>query len=202
MNNKAKLLNKLKLEVEKCKRCPLYKTRTNVVFGAGPANAKLMAISESPGYWEDQRGVPYVGAAGDLLNKLLAEIELKREKMFITNVLKCRPVTQDLKNRPPRAGEIKACAPYLDKQLEIIKPKIICTLGNVATSYILEKFGFEFRLMRKTHGKVFQVSNPLFQLEIIPTYHPAAALRNPKLEEILKKDFKKLRKICKTKGIL
>lgn len=200
--NKTELLNKLKLELEKCKRCSLYKTRTNVVFGAGSANAKLMVISEAPGYWEDQKGVPYVGKAGELLNKLLKTVGLKRERIYICNVLKCRPVTSDLKNRPPKSSEIKACTPYLDKQIEIIKPKIICTLGNVATSYILEKFGFNFQLMRKAHGKIFQVSNLRFQLKIMPTYHPAAALRNPNLKGVLEKDFEKLVKLCKTKNIL
>lgn len=197
MNNRAGFLEKLESEVENCRRCSLYKTRTNVVFGAGPANAELMIISEAPGFNEDQRGVPFVGAAGELLNKLLKMAGLKREELYICNILKCRPVTSNLENRPPRSEEIEACTPYLDRQIEIVKPKLIVTLGRYAASYILSKLGYSFRSMAGVHGKIFR--GRLFNnaVTVIPTYHPAAALYNPKYKDAVEEDFRVVRRELK-----
>ena len=191
MSNKAELLNELKIKVEKCQRCLLYKTRTNVVFGSGSVTAELMLIGEAPGYWEDKKGEPFVGRAGKFLDELLETIKLKREEVFITNILKCRPP----KNREPTQEEIKACTPYLERQLAIIKPKIIITLGNVATSYILQKFGFKPQSISRVRGKVFRVSNLFYQLKIIPMYHPATALYNPRMKEVLREDWKKIKEL-------
>lgn len=193
MSNKAKLLDKIRIEVEKCQRCSLYKTRKNVVFGAGPANAKLTIISEAPGYWEDQKGVPFVGAAGKLLNELLRMVGLERNKIYICNVLKCRPPG----NRDPRPDEVEACSPFLDRQIRIIKPRLIVTLGRHSASYILPKIGHPFRSMGVVHGKIFR--GELFNkaVTVIPTYHPAAALYNPKYKDAIEEDFRVIRRELK-----
>ena len=190
--NKTQLLNELKKEVEKCRRCPLYKTRTKIVFGTGSVNAKLMIISEAPGYWEDQKGEPFVGAAGKILDELLNSVGIKREEVYICNVLKCRPPN----NRNPKTEEIKACASYLERQIELIKPRIICTLGNYSTSFIFEKYGLKNQIqgISKIHGKVFEVESLFLNIKIIPLYHPAVATYNPNMKEILAKDFKILEK--------
>lgn len=197
MNNRAGFLEKLESEVENCRRCSLYKTRTNVVFGAGPANAELMIVSEAPGFNEDQKGVPFVGAAGELLNKLLKMAGLKREESYICNILKCRPVTSNLENRPPRSEEIEACTPFLDRQIEIVKPKLIVTLGRYAASCVLSKLGYSFRSMAGVHGKKFR--GRLFNnaVTVIPTYHPAAALYNPKHKDAIEEDFRVIRRELK-----
>ena len=188
---KEKELKRIKEEVEKCRRCPLYKTRTKVVFGTGSVNAKLMIISEAPGYWEDQKGEPFVGAAGKILDELLESVSLKREEVYICNILKCRPP----QNRDPQKEEIKACTPHLEQQIEIIKPKLICTLGNFSTVFIFKKYGLENQLqgISRIHGKIFEVKNLFQNIKIIPFYHPAAATYNPNMKEILKKDFQVLK---------
>ena len=190
--NKTQLLNELKKEVEKCRRCPLSKTRTKVVFGTGSIAANLMIVSEAPGYWEDQKGEPFVGAAGKVLNELLESIEVKREEIYIANILKCRPPS----NRNPQKEEIEACASYLDRQIEIIRPEVICTLGNYSTKYIFEKYALEKQIqgISKIHGKVFEPKTLFESIKIIPLYHPAVATYNPNMKETLKEDFKILEK--------
>jgi len=190
--NKTQLLNELKKEVEKCRRCPLSKIRTKVVFGTGSMDARLMIVSEAPGYWEDQKGEPFVGAAGKVLNELLESIEVKREEIYIANILKCRPPS----NRNPQKEEIEACASYLDRQIEIIKPEVICTLGNYSTKYIFEKYALEKQIqgISKIHGKVFEPKTLFESIKIIPLYHPAVATYNPNMKETLKEDFKILEK--------
>ncbi|MCD6500427.1 uracil-DNA glycosylase [bacterium] len=191
--NKTQLLNELKKEVEECRRCSLYKTRTKVVFGIGPADANLMIISEAPGYWEDRRGEPFVGAAGKVLDELLESVDIKREDVYICNLLKCRPPG----NRDPKPEEIKACTPYLVRQIEIIAPKIICPLGRYSMRFLMEKFGLkdEIQPISKIHGKVFEVKDLFQSIKIIPFYHPATATYNPNMKEILKKDFQILKQI-------
>ena len=197
--NKTQLFNELKKEVEKCRRCPLYKTRTKVVFGTGPVNARLMIISEAPGYWEDQRGEPFVGAAGKVLNELLESVGIKREEVYITNVLKDRPPN----NRDPRPEEIKACTPYLERQIEIIDPEVICPLGNFATRFIFKKYDLEDQLggISKIHGKVFEAKNLFDAIKIIPFYHPATATYNINMKKILKKDFEILKRLKRKRRI-
>ena len=145
-----------------------------------------MLIGEAPGYHEDVQGRPFVGKAGKLLDELLLSIGIKREEVYIANILKCRPP----ENRNPFNSEIAACTPYLDKQIQLIKPKIIGTLGNFATSYVLEQFGFQAESIGKIHGKTFSVKNLIFEAKIIPLYHPAAAVYNPNMKPILMEDFK------------
>ncbi|MFQ5687777.1 MAG: uracil-DNA glycosylase, partial [Candidatus Scalindua sp.] len=125
---KTKELNKLEIQVKKCTKCGLCEGRTNVVFGVGDPDADLMFIGEAPGYYEDVQGEPFVGRAGQLLTKIIESIGLKREEVYIANILKCRPP----ENRNPNASEIVLCTPHLIKQIEIIRPKVICALGTFA----------------------------------------------------------------------
>lgn len=164
-------------EIKDCQKCPLAHYRTNLVFGVGSSQADLLFIGEAPGYHEDVQGEPFVGQAGKLLDQLLADIGLKRQDVYIANVLKCRPP----ENRDPMLDEIELCKPYLMKQIEIINPKLVVTLGNFSTKLILGKnIG-----ITKVHGKKF----PGDGYYILPTYHPAAALYNPGTLNSLKKDF-------------
>ncbi len=197
MINKEETLQKLAEEIKNCKKCELYKTRTNPVPGEGNPNTSILLIGEAPGYWEDIKGKPFVGAAGKFLNELLAISRLEREDVYICNILKCRP-TFEGKNRPPKPEEIKACTPYLDKQIKIIGPKIICTLGNFATSYILQKFGFKPESVGEVHGKVFEVNSLMGKMKIIPLYHPAAGLHKPPMKEIIRKDWERVKEEIET----
>ena len=171
-------------EVRKCERCALHATRTQAVFGAGNADADLMFVGEAPGQQEDLQGIPFVGRAGKLLDELLAENGLERGDVFVANVLKSRPPG----NRDPRPDEIEACKPYLFRQVELIEPTVICTLGNFATKLLT---GSQIGISR-VHG-VPQV-HTLGQrtVQIFPIYHPAAGLRASSVKEILREDFKRL----------
>jgi len=182
-------LKEIKDKVLACKKCPLYKTRTYPVIGQGNHQAKIIFIGEAPGFSEDKTGYPFCGKAGKILDELLKSIAIKREDIYICNILKCRPPN----NRDPEEKEIKACTPYLKKQIEIIKPKIICALGNYSTRYILEKYNLQDKIqgISKIHGKVFSVDNT----KIIPLYHPAAATYNPNMIEMMKNDFQVLKTI-------
>ncbi len=181
-----KEINQLTQDVANCKKCELWKTRKNPVVGNGSLDSCVVFIGEAPGYHEDMQGIPFVGRAGKVFDELLQSIELKREEIYVCNILKCRPPD----NRNPFNSEIKACTPYLDRQITTIKPKVIGTLGNFATSYVLEKFGLEAEKIGKVHGKTFHIKNLLFDARIIPLYHPAAATYNPNMKSILMDDFK------------
>ncbi|KPJ55248.1 DNA polymerase [Parcubacteria bacterium DG_74_2] len=188
-----KELRKIKDEVLQCQRCALYQTRTYPVIGEGNHRTKIMFIGEAPGESEDRTGHPFCGAAGNVLDELLKSISIKREEVYICNILKCRPP----ENRNPKTEEIEACTPYLLRQIEIIKPKAICTLGNFSTAFIFEKYGLKDKIegISKIHGKVFEVKTLFGSLKIIPLYHPAAATYNPNMKEILKKDFQILKRV-------
>lgn len=196
-SKKEKEIEELKKEVLGCRKCPLYKTRKNPVFGEGNTNAKIMIIAEAPGRWEDVKGRPFVGAAGKVLDELLESIEIKRKDVFICNVLKCRPVALSLQNRAPSLEEIKACSPYLLRQIKIIKPEIICTLGNYSTAFIFEKCGLKewVQGISRIHGKVFKIKSPQASLKVIPLYHPAVAVYNAKMKGTLLKDFQVLKNV-------
>ncbi len=164
--------------------CPLRAHRTRLVFGSGNADADLMFVGEAPGFQEDRQGRPFVGAAGRLLDSLLAEIGLEREDAFIANVLKCRPPD----NRDPRPEEIEECAPHLMRQVELIEPKVICTLGNFATKLLTgSPLG-----ITKVHGKPQERSIGHLTVRLYPIHHPAAALRSPAVREVLREDFARL----------
>jgi DNA polymerase len=153
-------------EVRDCTKCPLHESRTKAVFGAGNANADLMFVGEAPGAEEDRQGLPFVGRAGRLLNQMLAGIGLERDDVFIANVLKSRPPG----NRDPQPEEIDACWPWLEAQLDLIRPKVVVTLGNFSTKLLLKtKLG-----ITKLRGR----SYPWRDGVLVPTYHPAAVLRS------------------------
>lgn len=183
MNNnqslKLEVFRQLAEEISKCSRCALSRKRKNPVVGDGDINANIVLIGEAPGYWEDVAGKPFVGSAGKLLNELLREAGLLRESIYITNVVKCRPPG----NRDPRPDEIDACRVYLDRQLDIIRPKVIVTLGRHSTAYIFSKAGMPFKSISDVQGKIFTVKFWETKTYIIPSYHPAAALYNASLKD-------------------
>lgn len=172
-------LDSLAEMVRVCTRCKLCETRRNAVPGEGPVDARIMFIGEGPGANEDQTGRPFVGAAGQLLERLLASIGLMREDVYIANVVKCRPPM----NRDPEPDEIEACKPYLGRQLKIIDPTIIVTLGRFA----MERWLPDKKISR-VHGQSFRYGSRL----IVPLFHPAAALRRPEWQVALEEDFLRL----------
>lgn len=190
MNNQEEL-EKIVQEINACQKCPLYKTATNAVPGAPNPNAEIVFIGEAPGYWEDQKGLPFVGAAGNLLNKLLMEINMKREDVFICNILKHRPPD----NRDPEPSEITACTPFLKKQLLVIKPKVVITLGRFAMNYFIPDV-----YISRVHGRPVKVSWEGLELLIIPMYHPAAAFRRGEVMKDLREDFLKIPGIISGNG--
>jgi uracil-DNA glycosylase family 4 len=165
-----------------CTRCPLAQGRTKAVPGEGPENAAIMFIGEGPGFHEDQQGRPFVGAAGQFLDELLQSIGLRRGEVYITNVVKCRPPG----NRDPQPEEIAACQSYVDRQIALINPKVIVTLGrySMARAFPNEKIS-------AIHGKPRKVGEIVY----VPMYHPAAALHQPSLRGTVEEDFAKLPKI-------
>jgi DNA polymerase len=169
--------------VATCTRCPLYSTSTNPVPGEGNPNAELMLVGEAPGATEDETGRPFVGAAGQLLTKILAAIQLQREDVFICNVLKHRPPG----NRNPRPEEVIACSPYLIRQIEIIRPKVIVALGTFAAQTLLDT--------KLSIGKLRGQIHRYFGVPLIVTYHPAALLRNPSWKRPTWDDVKLARRI-------
>lgn len=187
--SKQKLLADVSAEILTCRKCGLWRTRKNAVPGEGNPNAKIMLIGEAPGYWEDIKGRPFVGAAGKFLDDLLSEIGFAREGVFIGNVLKCRPPG----NREPMLNEIQTCTPYLDRQIKVIQPKFFVTLGSYSTSYIFSKAGLSFSSITQVRGKFYEVVILEMALTIFPTFHPAATLYNAKYKEILTQDFQRLR---------
>ena len=177
-------------EARECMRCPLAETRTKVVFGAGNADADLMFVGEAPGAEEDRRGLPFVGRAGGLLTELLGGIGMNREDVFIANVLKCRPPG----NRDPQPAEIEACSPYLHKQVELIQPKVVGTLGNFATKLLTGSRTGITKVRGTTQVHVLGGR----AVYIMPLLHPAAALRTPSLVDTLKEDFAKFPELLAT----
>lgn len=171
-----------------CRRCKLWKNRTNIVFGEGNPKAELLFVGEAPGEEEDLQARPFVGRAGQLLNKMIDAMGKTREDVYIANVVKCRPTTASpngrLENRLPESDEIAACEPFLTMQIQAIKPEIICALGNVAAQTLLKtKQG-----ITSMRGKFYKFMG----IKLYPTYHPAALLRNPNLKDDSWKDLKNI----------
>ncbi|MCX6741541.1 MAG: uracil-DNA glycosylase [Candidatus Parcubacteria bacterium] len=189
-DQKYNLMLAIKEEVIACQKCGLYKTRILPVIGQGSHNAKVMFIGEAPGANEDKTGVPFCGRAGEILNLLLASAGIKREDVYIANILKDRPPA----NREPAMDEISACTEYLLRQIAIIEPEIIATLGNYATHFILDKFGVPDSHLgiSRLRGKKFAVCEAVTKKSyiIIPLYHPAVAVYNSRSLDDLKSDFK------------
>ena len=180
-------LDQLRAEVAACRKCPLADGRTNTVFGVGDPHARVLIVGEAPGKNEDLQGEPFVGAAGKLLDELLAIAGLKREDVFIANVLKCRPPG----NRDPRPEEIELCTPYLREQTRTIDPEFIVTLGNFSTKFILKT---EMGITR-LHGRVQQAG----RFKVFPIFHPAAALYDVKKRADLEDDFATLGNLLGTR---
>ena len=171
-------------ETAGCTRCPLAEGRTQVVFGVGNPDADLMFVGEAPGFHEDQQGIPFVGQAGKLLDRLLAGIGLERSDIYIANVLKCRPP----QNRDPLPEEIASCEPHLFRQIELIQPTLVATLGNFATKLLSGKpLG-----ITRVHGQEQPVTLGTSQVLLYPLYHPAAALYTPSMLKVLEEDFARI----------
>ncbi len=173
-------LDEIRAQVENCHACSLCETRTNIVFGDGDPHARVLIVGEAPGKNEDLQGKPFVGAAGKFLDELLEEAGLKREEVFIANVLKCRPPS----NRNPQADEIEACAPFLREQTQSIDPWIIVTMGNFATQFIL-RTGTGITRLR---GTVQQTG----RFVVLPVFHPAAAIYDRSKRDVLLEDFRQV----------
>lgn len=172
-------LEQLAAEIRACQKCRLAKERTRAVPGEGPDNATLMFIGEGPGFHEDRQGRPFVGASGNLLEELLADIGLRRQQVYIANVVKCRPPG----NRDPLPDELEACQPYLDRQIELIRPKIIVTLGRFSMARY-----FPNQSITRIHGQVKRDG----EIAYVPLFHPAAALRQAPWMQAIKQDFAKI----------
>ena len=191
MGNHTDQLKKIKDEIVAAKNSPLYDFRTKnnflPVIGEGDHYAKIMFIGEAPGKNEALTGRPFCGAAGHILDELLQSINIKRQDVYITNIVKDRPPF----NRDPLPEEIEFYAPFLIRQIEIIKPEVIATLGRFSMAYIMKKFGLESELksISVIHGKIFSTKISYGEIKIIPLYHPAVAIYNAHEKETLKKDF-------------
>jgi uracil-DNA glycosylase family 4 len=186
------MLRQLEKEVRECIKCPLHLSRNLAVAGEGNSNAKLMFVGEAPGYHEDLEGRPFVGAAGKLLTKMIEQtLGIRRENVYITNIVKCRPP----ENRNPSQLEIETCAPYLERQLSIVKPQIVSSLGRYSTIYFLSKAGIVARGILSVRGKIYEFQSDSRKFSLLPTIHPAATLYDPKNLEILEHDFIKLKEM-------
>jgi uracil-DNA glycosylase len=177
-------LHALGEQVSVCTRCRLAQTRTQVVFGVGNPDADLMFVGEAPGFHEDKQGLPFVGQAGKLLDQLLAGIGLDRSHVYIANVLKCRPPG----NRDPQPDEIESCEPHLFRQIELIEPKVVATLGNFATKLLSGKPTG----ITRVHGVEQETTVGGNRVLLYPLYHPAAALYTPRMLEVLQQDFARI----------
>ena len=179
------MLAELHAEIEHCTRCPVLASgRTTVVVGSGPADARLMLVGEAPGFHEDRSGVPFVGAAGQLLERLLDEVGLSRREVFVANVLKCRPPG----NRDPEPIEIANCRGYLERQVELVAPLVIGSLGNFATRLLS---GRAVGITR-VHGSPLRITVGTHATVLYPLFHPAAALRTPSVLASLREDLARL----------
>ncbi|AEH44917.1 phage SPO1 DNA polymerase-related protein [Thermodesulfatator indicus DSM 15286] len=178
-----KSLAEIEEEIKNCTRCKLHRTRKNIVLGEGPETARLMFIGEAPGKDEDLEGRPFVGRAGQLLDQMLNTVGINRSEVYITNVVKCRPPG----NRTPQPDEIEACLPYLTKQIKLIRPAIICTLGRVAAQTVLATTSDLGSLRGKIHK--------LDDIKVLVTYHPAYLLRNNSQKSAAFEDLKLLKKL-------
>jgi len=202
-NNNYKLaeLDKVKQKILTDMKCPLKDAAKNLVFGKGNPDASIIFIGEAPGAQEDEQGIPFVGAAGRELDKLLRSIGLTLDDVYIANILKYRPP----ENRDPAIDEIYRHTPYLIEQIKIIKPKIICTLGNYSTKFVLAQFNIpnmkSISGITGLHGVVQHLTIDGMDFMIIPLYHPAAMLYNPNLRAILGEDFLKMGEILGLKPV-
>lgn len=183
MIERQKEMDRLNQEIRTTEHCPLCPYRMHAVPGEGPIDASLFIIGEAPGEEEDKTGRPFVGRAGMFLNQVLSEAGFDRGKIFITNAVKCRPP----QNRKPKMSELLACRPFLDRQLELVQPEWICTLGTVSTNLFLKGS------LTKIHGRVYPITYNGRKYQLFPTFHPAAVFRIPGWGEEIREDFRKLK---------
>lgn len=205
-NNKLQALNDLAGNMRDCQKCDLGRTRTNLVFGDGSPGAELMFVGEGPGFEEDRQGIPFVGKAGQLLTRIIESMGLLREKVYITNIVKCHPMRDPAhpevrgNDRPPTEDEVSKCMPILLKQIAIIRPKIICSLGAPATKALLNRSDG----IKKLRGKFYDFYLPHEEIgepiKVIPTYHPAYLLRDPERKKEVWKDIEKIKKVITVGG--
>ncbi len=177
---REEILQRIHSEIRSCTKCVLHESRTNAVPGEGLFDAKVMFIGEAPGAREDETGRPFVGRSGKLLRELIKEIGLSKDDVFITSILKSRPP----KNRTPHKSEVLACMPYLEKQIEVINPQVIVLVGGVAISNLIGPWK-----LGDAHGRFYEANGRTFFM----CYHPAAALRNPSIKDVMREDFAKLK---------
>ncbi len=179
-------MREIEEEIKNCRKCDLWRGRRNAVPGDGNYEAMMMLVGEAPGKKEDEMGKPFVGKAGQLLTEVMKKVGIEREEVYITNIVKCRPPN----NRNPTREEIEKCLPYLRRQIDAIKPRIIVTLGNFATVEILKMYGFSPLSITRARGRIYR--SPIHDIVIIPTFHPAACIYNPAFVEKFEEDFKKI----------
>ena len=181
-------LESIRTDLGDCRRCKLCSGRTNIVFGSGTSQAKLVFVGEGPGADEDAQGLPFVGAAGQLLTKIIEAIQLTRDQVYICNIVKCRPPS----NRTPEEDEIAACSPFMFRQIESIRPRVICCLGAVAAQTLLGT--------KTTVGKLRGRFHDYRGIQVMPTWHPAYLLRNPNAKREVWDDVKKIRSLLDEAG--
>lgn len=185
---RQKLMEELSAEVNGCRRCELWKTRHRPLVGDGPADAEILFVGESPGYHEDLQGRAFVGEAGKVLDILLKSINLNRSSIYITNVLKCHP-PQD---HNPTRQQIDSCKSHLRKQIEILRPKVIVTLGKFASREVFDMFNLEFTWISQLHGRILEAETDYGKTKIIPLFHPAVACYHTEKLSTLEQDFMKV----------
>lgn len=188
--SKEELMEGIAAEVAVCRKCRLWRKRKRAVLGDGALDTEIMLIGEAPGRHEDLKGLPFVGAAGNLLDELLNGVGLSRMEVYVTNIVKCRPPS----NRDPKLDEISTCTElYLTRQVQVIQPPFLVMLGRHSSAYVLSKVGIEVEGITRVHGKVYKISPFGFPVVAVPMFHPAAALYNVKYKSLLESDFKVLK---------
>lgn len=189
--NKQEQLEKLNKQMTKCSKCALCTNREHVVFGTGNSQAKIMFIGEAPGKKESELGIPFIGSSGKILDKMLEQIKIEREDVYLTNICKCRPP----ENRDPSPQEIEQCWPWLEKQITIIQPQIIVTLGRFALNSFLPD-----AKISEVHGQLIEIEiKKIGKLKLFPLHHPAAARINRKTRALFEEDFEKIPKLIQNK---
>ncbi len=192
--DKTDALLKLDDEVRDCRKCELYRSRVKPLCHGGSPDAEVMIIGEAPGYHEDLCGRPFVGKAGKVLDKLLDSIGLSRDKTFITSIVKCRPPS----NKDPAAEQIRACKPYLERQMQIVRPRVIVPLGRFAGMFVFGKYNLEWKRISEVHGRVYCVKSLFGSIWIVPLYHPSVVLYKPEMMDVLVGDFGAVGRCIKT----
>ena len=192
-NDWEKLVN----DIYGCTKCRLHENRTNAVPGEGSVDAEIMIVGEAPGKTEDEQGRPFVGAAGNLLTRILGSFNIDRESVYITNVVKCRPPN----NREPQDDEVESCSIYLLSQVFLIKPKIIIALGNHAGKWFADRLNIRWFGITKMRGRLMEGELMGYQIKVMPTYHPAAALRRPPVLKYIESDIGKAISLVQQRAI-